>query len=696
LSTDIWSSLMSAEPVLREKAVFLRPDEGSLELSEVIALGRRAKATVGFLPDAAFAQRARQGTLLVATVDGTVGAYVLYDLPRDEIRIVQLVVAPRRRGCGLARALVDHVAAEHAHRRGMLLSCRNDFAADDLWPKLGFVPIHERPGRNLEGKSLTRWFRSFGQPDLFTVLHEQDSRSLAVMDTCVFLDVVARRPKAIAQQLRADWLVEHVRFAVTDQLLVEIHKGNNSQERERHIKAAQALQLPPGASEDWRPTYDALRAAHPTAPDQDLKDLRHVAESMAAQAAWLITADRRFARRYGRTAQRLGGLRLVSASEFLRDVDEIARGDRYRPVELAGTDVTRREVDARSLGALSKTFVNHPLGERIRDLQPIIDRAGAHPIGIHLELIEVDSKPRGLVCWREDRDAVDVLLARVTSGPGEGTIGRHLLAMVREDATQNHFSTIRIVDAHPSPGVQASLRDEGFAATDSGILIAHALHGHGSLSDLQRRAAELGSPLAMTELFHDDEENLVDRAAAAERWFAPFVVTGAGIPTFFVPIQHGWATDLVDAGLAEDQLLSRPWRLGLRRELVYYRSPRNSRGLCAPARIVWYVSGKAQGAGNIRAVSHLTEVITDIHERLFHRFRSLGVYSATDVAGAADRRGIAMALRFTSTRRIGPISLDAYRALLTGDPKSRGVVLRSIQPLDEHTFVSLLQQRSFA
>lgn len=651
---------MSAEERLDGAPVLLRPTESSPEFAAVLSLGRRAKATVGFLTDAAFVQRARQGTILVAAVEGGVAAYLLYDLPRDEVRIVQLVVAPKHRGHGLARVLVDAIAAEHGHRRGIFLSCRNDFAADKLWPKLDFVPIRERPGRNVEGKPLTRWFRSFGQPDLFTVLHEQDSRPIAVLDSCVFIDLAAERPKAIAQQLRADWLVEHVRFAVADHLLVEIHDGEDASERRRQTDAAQPLLLPPGAAAAWRPVYDALCAAHPTAPRKDLDDLKHVAQSIAARAAWLITSDRRFARRYGATAHDLGGLQLVSAPEFLREVDELARGDRYRPVDLAGTDVTRREVDARALGDLAAAFVNHPNGERIRDLRATIEQAGADPLAIRLELIEVDGCPRGLVCWRQDSDALGVLLARVITGPAEGTIGRHLLAVVRDEAIRARIPTIRLLDEHPSPAVQGSFRDEGFAVADDGTVVAHTLHGCGSLAELHTKAIELGSPLASSGLFAPGGDNLADRAAAAERWFAPFIVIGADIPAFFVPIQHGWATDLIDVGLAEDQLLSRPWRLGLRRELVYYRKPRNSNNLVAPARLVWYVSGDAPGAGNIRAVSHLVEVVTDAHERLFHRFERLGVYGAADVARAADARGAAMALRFTSTRRIGPVSLDEH------------------------------------
>jgi hypothetical protein len=240
--------------------------------------------------------------------------------------------------------------------------------------------------------------------------------------------------------------------------------------------------------------------------------------------------------------------------------------------------------------------------------------------------------------------------------------------------------------------VQRSFRDEGFAVAADGTLVAHALIDSGTLSQLGERAAAIGSPLAGTELLAGQSADLTLRAAAAERWFAPFRVIQAGIPNFVVPIQHGWATALLDAGLAQGQLLPRDWGLGLRRELVYYRSPRNAGRLTAPARLLWYVSGSAPGAGMIRAASHLTEVVIDQHERLFHRFQPLGVYKREDVAARADARGRAMALRFSHTECFEhPIPLDTYREFVSGDPKSKQVILRSVRPISEHTFVSLLQ-----
>jgi ribosomal protein S18 acetylase RimI-like enzyme len=669
-----------------------RPAEGDTTYRGILLLAKQAKQTVGFLTDSAFAQRAHQGTLVAALREGEVAGYILYDLPRDEIRIVHLVVSPEHQRQGVARELVDTVATDHAERRGILLHCRNDFPANDLWHKLDFIPVGERPGRNFEGKLLTRWFRSFGQPDLFTYLHENDSRPVATMDACAFIDLVALQPKIVAQQLRADWLGEHVRLAVTGHLLVEIHKGKDPSERQRQATAADEFRLPPTGQATWKSAYSKLLEAHPDAPPKDHDDLTHVAQSIAAQATWLITSDKAFVRRYSATAVALGGLRLASPPAFLREVDEQARGDRYRPIDLAGTAVTRREVNASALPRLASVFVNHQAGERIRDLREIIESAAALASTVHLEIIEVDDDPRGLVCWQVGQTALEVLLVRATAGRGETTIGRHLLGLLRDQAVASDSETIRIIDPHPSHSVQRSLRDEGFAAMPDGGVVAHALTGSGTFSQLHERAATIGSPLADSELLDGQSHDLTVRAAAAERWFAPFRVLKAGIPSFVIPIKHGWATALLDAGLAQEQLLPREWGLGLRRELVYYRSPRNTGGLTAPARLLWYVSGSEPGAGMIRAVSHLTEVAIDEHERLFHRFHPLGIYTRTDVSACADRRGRTMALRFSHTECFEhPIPLDAYRELMSGNPKSKQVVLRSARPIDEHTFVSLLE-----
>jgi hypothetical protein len=170
-------------------------------------------------------------------------------------------------------------------------------------------------------------------------------------------------------------------------------------------------------------------------------------------------------------------------------------------------------------------------------------------------------------------------------------------------------------------------------------------------------------------------------------------VLNSGVPSFLIPIRHGFATELFDASLAEGQLFARRWDLGLRRELVYYRSPKATpRGFAAPARILWYVSGSQPGSRYIRAVSQLTEVAVGDHRQLFNRFKAYGVFDYAAVAGAADTSGRVMALRFSQARMLPrPVSLEDYRELVTGDRFSPRVALQSPQPVDEQVFVSVLE-----
>lgn len=163
------------------------------------------------------------------------------------------------------------------------------------------------------------------------------------------------------------------------------------------------------------------------------------------------------------------------------------------------------------------------------------------------------------------------------------------------------------VAGHVRPALHQAVLHHGGRArrpasgTPEGV-VAHTITGWGRLGELRERAQSLGSPVAGVELFGGDDQDVSVRGAAAERWFAPFRVLGAGISNFVVPIRHGFATALFDAGLSQGQLFDREWHLGLRRELVYYRSPHAApRGLAPPARLLWYVSGATSSARRLPA-----------------------------------------------------------------------------------------------
>jgi ribosomal protein S18 acetylase RimI-like enzyme len=173
-----------ADELIVEECVWHGPDAPA-----ILGLLKTAKATVGFLTDEAVRGRAQRGTLLAARSGSRIVGNVLYDLPRNEARIVQLVVAVDSRRGGVATALMAAVAERHQARQGIRLDCRRDYPASKLWPKLDFVPVGERVGRSLAGKRITVWRLDFGHPDLFTVLAEEDVRPVAVLDLNLVIDL---------------------------------------------------------------------------------------------------------------------------------------------------------------------------------------------------------------------------------------------------------------------------------------------------------------------------------------------------------------------------------------------------------------------------------------------------------------------------------------------------------------------------
>lgn len=115
------------------------------------------------------------------------------------------------------------------------------------------------------------------------------------------------------------------------------------------------------------------------------------------------------------------------------------------------------------------------------------------------------------------------------------------------------------------------------------------------------------------------------------------------------------------SGLAARTLLPRSTALGIGREHVYYRRPRNHAGIAPGARILWYVKGTTptHPRGSVRAVSTVAEVVHGRPDALFHRFARLGVYSQAQVQATAEPAGSVMAIRFVDTECLAePIGYD--------------------------------------
>lgn len=661
------------------------PEDGN-EFDAVLALSKLAKATVGFLPDSALRDRAGRGTLLIARTTDSVLGYVLYDLPRDEVRLRQLVTHPGKRKLGVARLLVEELVRRHSGRRGIVLECRRDYAVSAVWPVLRFVPIEERPGRSQDRLPLTIWYRDFGHPNLLTLTATDFEQPIAALDTNIVIDLAAGA-NSNAEAMSVEWIRNAVRTAVTDQVFIELDTQADPDIRNRHRRYAAGFAKLDANSAAWEQHLAQFRAALPN-PDRVDGDLRHAAMAVAGGARWLVTRDGRFSRPCREVIRATCGLEVVSPGEFLLAVDALVRDDSYRPADLAGSPLRIREATPADLEALSGDFLNQREGETRSAFRAQIERIAAEVPVTRLTIVEDTERALGFLATRSDK-VLSLIACRVHRGDTQGTVARQLLALARERCLLNGHPAVRLVDPHCGEAVRRAARAEGFLPSGAGFM-AIPVDGIGNRRSLTMAIENVVANLSEDWIAPEFQRIAYEpgAVAAAEDLFAPFRLLNESIPSFVISIEPAWAAELFDADIARSTLFGRQPDLTLQREHVYYRSPLASGGMASPARILWYVKEGPSNARGLRAVSTVREVEVGDARRLYRRFKHLGTFSEDQVL-ASSANGQVMAIRFGHTDMLPrPIALAEYRALMR--ERNLGLSLQGPQRLPEHMFDRLL------
>ena len=166
----------------------------SSHYQRVIELGNANSRTLGFLPYAAIKDAAEGDGVLAFVEDGVVQGYALFGKRRrtGDISLTHLCVDGSQRGRGIARNLVEGIVEHYPQRAGIRLSCRKDYPANEMWPKLGFERWGEIPGRRSAGSILVVWWREIAAPSLFGK-PEQEPRTVVAVDTNILLDILDER-----------------------------------------------------------------------------------------------------------------------------------------------------------------------------------------------------------------------------------------------------------------------------------------------------------------------------------------------------------------------------------------------------------------------------------------------------------------------------------------------------------------------
>lgn len=600
----------------------------SRHYERVIELGNQNSKTLGFLPHAAINAAATGGRLLALVDGGEVKGYALFGkrVRTGNISLTHLCVGSENRGEGIARALVEEIIERNPNAAGISLSCRKDYDANTMWPKLGFQRQGERPGRSRAGLPLVSWWLPIAAQPLFDWPELNDTRLVIALDTNIILDIVERRDFPESLALTADWVAEVAELVVVEQNHMELSDKQTASD-------FRTLGPPLGAtSEMLRTLQEALPGLTSIS-----SDLRLISQAAASDVSYFVSRDRDLLR-YEDKIKGLTGLDLVTPADLLLLLQSLGEERDYQTRTVADSTM--------SVGSLAKipstaelgAYCHHRHGEKPVDLEQRLNRAVARAGRIE-QLATANGDPLALgAMYREDGQVV-VTALRGVSGTLLYTAVRQLAHQLRLMVAAEGAARV-VIDDQTATEVAQALRDEGFEPEGARWVAAVKLDVVKLNDPLPKELRQIGRDGLNAHLVRD-----------YERRACPSKVFTGKVPSYMVPIKPEYARAILGYNEPQGQLFPRNATASAARDNVYYRSPRGS--ISAPARILWWVT-RGGAMGGVRALSWLDEVDTGDPSGLYRKYRNRGVLDKEQVVGCSkpfgkDARQASTALLFSQT-----------------------------------------------
>ena len=616
-------------------------------LPAVKLLGRKYSGTLGFFPDGAFDDHAARGHLLAASVGDTeLAGYCAFRVSKGRAMIVHLCVAEAHHKKGIAKQLFAAVKTHAQERdlRGIGLNCRRDYPATNLWPKLGFVPVKNKPGRGIDGAELTLWWHVLPAADLFSQQEASEKRLEVAIDCNVFRDLhdTTEKRNEQAQYLAADWLTAHIELCVVQELLVELNRIPLPLPREALMRHAQRYRLLSCSTTRTDEIYAELKVifGHASPTQQQASDMRHVAMSASAEADVLLTRDKEILSHAAEIGERFG-LQVMEPVDLISRLNETEQAALYQPARFASTDIQKARPRPEELDGLAEKLHAPSLRETRAQFAA---KLGALLCNRDTAVIaaQADSAPLFLITHRQAATRCEIPILRCNRTALAATALRHALLQIIADTAKLGGRPIVIRDTLLSEEVQSILHELGFRiGVDGWEKIT--LRFLGDASTLATVLKSMGQPAI--------PDNVPGTEIEARYW--PAKVIDAGVETWAVPIRATWATALFETTFADEQLFRPKRELILSRENVYYSAAIQSGMEGGTGRLLWYVSKDAHqpGSQSIRACSRLLEVRRGAAKVLFNEFRRLGIFEWRDILAMAgdDPTKEILALRFADT-----------------------------------------------
>ena len=645
------------------------------DVDAVDSLMKSNSSTLGFLPKQALEDYMRKdGCLGVKDDGGELMGYILYGNYPTNFRVVHLCVSLKFRRRGVAARLMSDLKASATTQNVVRLNCRNDFSANSLWPKLGFVAIDEKPGRSRQRLPLTRWVCQLSRESQLSLFRANASDGVldVAVDAQVFIGFYERgEDKAIeSKALLSDSLADSVRFWVTDEILNDVaRRSNRSLRNERRTQInsgeyAETLAYDPHLASEFA---TRLEEVLPRNTDSARSDIQHLAKTASSDVRVFVTLDDGILKK-AEAVSKIADIRVMSPVELITQVHELADSQSYAPDSVSGISLAWRRLTLNDIASFPYEKFAEP-GERHSRLKEKMTPFLANPNEYESQMLWSEEAPIAFRVLGTDSEGLAIHVGRVERLDKRlGLFGRHLVFDAVQRAVANGLNMVKIErDALPAVLLKG-LADMGFTRLADGGFVkfcfARRLERDEALSEISTLIPEVASE------YKSVTPNELERRCS------PMLLNSSERSNFIIPIKPGYALSLIDSRQSSQMLIGGESPL-LLWDNVYYRTASHRKMLRAPGRVMWYVSAPKK---EIVAVSRLDEIHVDNPRELFKAYRGLGILKWDDIYEmcGGDLSNKIMALRFSHTYPLrNNVSLDDVRMVYA---KRQGKKFNPVSP----------------
>jgi predicted nucleic acid-binding protein/GNAT superfamily N-acetyltransferase len=612
-------------------------------LDAVRAQADSERKALGFLPEPAYAEAARQRKLiLLISQDGdqsTYAGHLLFGGIFPILRVRQIAIAKKSRRNGQATTLLRALIAQ-GEKEGYLSIVANVatdlLGANSFYERNGFLTARLKAGgktRNrkinvrilqLETPSLISLMVGPSQPKAIEILQSKKRSAdvpIYAIDLNVFFDAIRERTRSEDAGTVFEAAFSHqIRLAASQEFVLELQRTSNSPKDDPILSLAKRIPNLPTQDkvtiEKLRPVIASLvfpeRTAGGRLKPTDESDVLHLAHAVAAGVSGYITSDSKvLSARDALMAE--FDLDVIGLSEFVDLLDLPKSNELVLPAKEAKnfriqTPTLKDAITFINSEDLSATsFLN---GTTIVEYErlSVSDNDGMIGVSLLTPASALDQPSRSVVCVRQEH-------------PFSSTVADFLISEQVRHCSRNSACHLLMVDIPSHPITRRIALGQGFqkqlghtsalAKIALGQPVTEQSWGRARLS-VERLS---GIKLQVKCPTYDKAKARITTPSGDTSEVGLFELETLLSPTLFalpkrkavvVPINRTFASDLLGTDL-QYSFLEVPEAHFLSRR-TYFNTTRATRSMIRGAAIAFYESSRGGGRGAIVAIGRIVDV----------------------------------------------------------------------------------------